>query len=177
MSLMKVRQVMKWMESHSLGRAKQWLVLGLLAAGSLIGGVIANAERRDSGWFEAIESGINHSQMPTHGHHVCGVGVNSFFGHYTACVALVKGSTNKGVIEYQFSENNAIYGNVDMKPTRVPGLYAVSIVFTTGTGQFRQVYGWANGTMRCASKTLGVQQYTLDVEGFVSIVPNTAMPN
>jgi hypothetical protein len=160
---------MKWINSHSRGRTKRWLVLSLLAAGVLIGGVIANAERREEGWFEAVESGINHCQMPTDGHHICGVGVNSFFGHYTACVALMKGSTNKGLIEYQFGEGDVVYGTVDLGPSRVPGAYTVSVAFTSGTGQFAYVHGSAKGTMRCASKSLGVQQYSTSLEGYISI--------
>ncbi len=158
---------MKWMDSHSRGRAKRWLVLGLLAASTLIVGVIANAERRDSGWFAGIESGINHSLTPTDGHHMCGVGMNSYFGHYTVCLALVKGSTTKGVIEYQFGEGDTLYGTVDLKPTSVPGVSSVSIVFTKGTGRCTPFCGFANGTMRSTSKTLGVQQYTTSLEGLL----------
>jgi len=148
-------------------QTKRWMSLSLLAAVVLVGAFIANAEKDITSPFQHIESGINHCQMPCDSHHMCGVGMNSVLGHYTATIALV--STNKGIIEYQFDKGDAIYGIVDLQSTVRPGLSRLTIEFTKGTGRFLHVSGRASGTMQCAAESLGVQPYTAKVSGNIGL--------
>jgi hypothetical protein len=156
---------MKMMNGSSRIQAKSWITLGLLAGVMLIGAVVVNAENILPGAFEAVESGMNHKELPVDSHHMCGVGRHSLFGHYTACIALVTAS--KGIIEYQFDKGDAIYGTVELKATTTPGLSTIFVIFTKGTGRFRNVSGYASGSIKSASKELGVQLYSAKLAGNV----------
>lgn len=146
-------------------KMRRWITLGLLTGVVLLGTIIANAERRTSGSFRAVETGINHREMPVDSHHMCGVGMHSVFGHYTACIALQTAS--RGIIEYEFTSGDTIYGTVVLRARTATGPWYMDIVFTGGTGLFKHVSGRAAGYMRCAPKDLGVQTYTLALEGVV----------
>lgn len=150
---------------QSTAHVRRWATLGLLAGAALLGTIIANAERPTSGTFHAVESGINHREIPIDSHHMCGVGMHSVFGHYTACIALE--TPTKGIIEYEFAGGNIIYGTVVLKARTATGPWYVDIVFTGGTGWFKHVSGGATGYMKCAPKQVGVQTYTLDLNGFI----------
>ncbi len=144
---------------------RRWVGLGLLGGIALLGTIMVNAEKPTSGTFRAVESGINHREIPMDSHHICGVGMHSLFGHYTACIALE--TPTKGVIEYEFSSGEIIHGTVLLKARTATGPWYMDIVFTGGTGSFKHVWGGATGYMKCAPKQLGVQTYTLDLNGFM----------
>ena len=142
--------------------------MGLLAGTMLMGPVTANAEHIVSGWFEAVESGINHKEMPVDSHHICGVGNHTLWGHYTACLALE--TPTKCIIEYMFVEGDAIYGTVELKQVTKAGLSNLNITFTKGTGRFRHVSGHASGFMKSAAKDRGVQTYIVRLKGYVDTI-------
>jgi hypothetical protein len=154
---------MRVIDSLRRRQTKRWMSLGLLAAVVLVGAVIANAEKEISKPFQLIESGINHCQMPCDSHHLCGMGMNSVLGHYTATIALV--TPNKGIIEYRFQNGDAVYGTVDLQSAAKPGLCSYTINFTKGTGRFTHVSGRASGVMQCTKGPLGVETYTAKVAG------------
>lgn len=159
---------------QSRAQLKRWITLGLLAGVALLGTIIANAEKRTSGGFHTVEAGINHREIPMDGHHMCGVGMHSIFGHYTACLTL--GSSTKGTIEYEFTNGDTLYGTVVLRARTATGPWLLDIAFNGGTGLFKKASGRATGYMRCAPKEMGVQSYTLSLDGALEVEEHPQYP-
>jgi hypothetical protein len=162
---------MRVVQGLSRKSASRWVTLGLLTAGALMLAVVANARKPEfPGAFVQIESGINHAQIPSDSHHICGVGMNSLFGHFTTTVVLTKASG--GLIEYRLSNGDAIYGTINIRPTTTPGVALVNVLLTKGTGQFEgKIAGNASGTLRYGPGSVGVQPYTLNLQGICTAFP------
>jgi hypothetical protein len=147
---------------------KRLITFALFSAVVLAGAFIASGIKSGTqppGWFQQVESGINHASMPCDSHHICAVGMNSLLGHCTTTIALT--AANRGIIEYQSQAHggDALYGVVNLTTNSASGLTTLSITITRGTGRYEGVYGVANGTMRYLSGAMNVQSYSATVTG------------
>jgi hypothetical protein len=159
---------MNGINSQNRRQPRRWITLGLCTAALLMGAVIVNAEKDYLMSFELMEGGVNHCQTPSDdGHHMCGAGMNSVFGHYMVMITLT--GDNKGIIMYEFDKGGSITGNVQLKPLAKPGFSTVNVQFTKGTGRFKNISGRATGVMQCSCGELGVMPFVTRSEGTVGL--------